>query len=211
MKTRRELFTLAIGAAAAPVSFALPNGDAIDATLRSGIATRKIPCAVGMLATGDRTLYEGAFGLRDSSGTPVAVDSIFAIASMTKAVTTVAAMQLVQAGKLQLDTPVAKFLPKLENPKVLLRLGQDGSPITEPAKNPITLKQLMTHTSGLCYDIWDGQMFQLSQNKAIPDAGTTLMFQPGTRWQYGTGIDWVGRLVRPLAAFRLRSIFKPIF
>src|ERR1700692_4971690 len=82
----------------------------MDDTLRNGIAQRKIPCAVGMVATGDKILYTGAFGIRDSSGIPVTADSIFAIASMTKAVTTVAAMQLVEHGKVRFDEPVSKHL-----------------------------------------------------------------------------------------------------
>src|SRR5215831_17681513 len=105
----------------------------IDAALRSGIARRKIPAVVGMVATGGKTLYAGAFGRRDSEGAPVTKDSIFAIASMTKAVTTVAAMQLVEQGKLQLDEPVSNYLQQLGRLDVLEGFeAQSGRPILRP-------------------------------------------------------------------------------
>ena len=115
---RREFVTAAAGLGVqsrilwGDVAIAKP--DKIDDTLRSGIERRKIPAAVGMVATGGKILYTGAFGRRDAEGTPVTPDSIFAIASMTKAVTTVAAMQLVEQGKVKLDEPVSKYLPALE-------------------------------------------------------------------------------------------------
>ncbi len=208
MKSRRDVLAWGLGAAITRVTRAVSNTAAIDATLRSGIAARKIPNAAGMVANGTQTLYEGAFGIRDTSGAPVAVDSIFAIASMTKAVTTVAAMQLVESGKLHLEDRVSKFLPKLANPRVLIGFNKNGSPIIQPAKNQITLKHLLTHTSGLCYDIWDGDMFRLAQNKAVPDLENTLMFEPGTRWQYGTGLDWAGRLVETLSGMSLEEYFQ---
>src|ERR1051326_4212920 len=90
----------------APASASSPS--AIDNTLRSGIAERKIPAAVGMAATRDKVIYTGAFGTRDSSGVPVKPDSIFSIASMTKAITTVAALQLVEKGEVKLEEPVSK-------------------------------------------------------------------------------------------------------
>src|SRR5260221_234617 len=106
----------------------------IDDTLRSGIAQRKIPAAVGMAATGTKTLFEGAFGTRDSSGVPVNTNSIFGIASMTKAITTVAALQLVEQGKLQLDEPVSKHLPRLANLDVLEGFDPSGQPILRRTK-----------------------------------------------------------------------------
>src|SRR5450432_387559 len=112
---------------------------------------------------------------------------------MTKAVTTVAALQLVEQGKVTLDEPVSKHLPQLEKLDVLDGFDAAGKPILRPAKTPITLKHLLTHTSGLCYDIWDGNMFRyVSQTTAPAGTGTIgpLMFEPGGRWQYGQGCDW---------------------
>src|SRR5438874_8047098 len=120
---RREFVTAAVGLGVQSRILwgdaAVAKSDKIDDTLRSGIERRKIPAVVGMVATGGRTLYAGAFGRRDAEGAPVTADSIFAIASMTKAVTTVAAMQLVEQGKVKLDEPVSKYLPALEKLEVL--------------------------------------------------------------------------------------------
>ena len=188
-----------------------PEGAAaVDETLRSGIAQRKIPAAVGMAATRDQILYTGAFGTRDSSGAPVGPDSIFAIASMTKAVTTVAALQLVEQGKVKLEEPVSKYLPKLANLDVLEGFDKDtGKPILRPSKIPVTLKHLLTHTSGFCYDTWDGEMFRyVSQSGGQIPLVPPLMFEPGTRWQYGMGCDWAGRLVETLSGMNLEEYFQ---
>ena len=179
----------------------------IDEILRSGIARRKIPAAVGMAATESKTLYTGAFGERDSQGTPVTADSIFAIASMTKAVTTVAALQLVEQGKVTLDEPVSKHLPQLEKVDVLDGFDAAGKPILRPAKTPITLKHLLTHTSGLCYDNWDANMFRYASQAGAGTIGP-LMFEPGTRWQYGQGCDWAGRLVEKISGMSLEDYFQ---
>jgi len=182
----------------------------IDDTLRSGIAQRKIPAAVAMVARERSILYSGAFGTRDSSGAPAAVDSIFQIASMTKAITTVAALQLVEQGKVSLDEPVSKHLPQLSNLEVLEGFDSGtGNPRFHPAKTPVTLKHLLTHTSGICYDIWDPEMFRYtSQTKGVVPPVPPLMFEPGTRWQYGMGIDWAGRLVEKLSGMTLEDYFQ---
>ena len=207
---RRDFSSVALGlGVSARVLFAANGSAKIDETLRLGIAQRKIPAAVGMVAAGDKTIYEGAFGVRDSSGTPVRVDSIFGIASMTKAITTVAALQLVEEGKVQLDEPVSKHLPQLANLQVLEGFDPATSkPQLRPAKTQVTLKHLLTHTSGLCYDNWDKDMFQYtSQIKELPAAGP-LMFEPGTRWQNGQGCDWAGRLVEAVSGMTLEDYFQ---
>lgn len=182
----------------------------VDETLRSGIARRKIPAVVAMAANEKKVLYAGAFGTRDSSGVPVRTDSIFQIASMTKAITSVAALQLVEQGKLDLTEPVAKHLPPLEGVKVLEGFDAGGKPSLRPARTPITLRHLLTHTSGLCYDIWDGDMFRYTSQKLPSTPGTAgpLMFEPGTRWQYGTGVDWAGRLVEKISGATLEQYFQ---
>ncbi len=195
---------------AAQSVFAAPRGAAaIDETLRAGIARRKIPAVVGMAASEGKTLYAGAFGIRDTSGVPVKVDSIFAIASMTKAVTTVAALQLVEQGKVTLDEPVAKHLPALAMPDVLEGFDAKGKAVLRPAKTPVTLRHLLTHTSGLCYDRWDGEMFRYNAQVPAPDPAKVgpLMFEPGKRWQYGQGVDWAGRLVEAISGATLEAYF----
>jgi methyl acetate hydrolase len=183
----------------------------IDDTLRAEIARRKIPAAVGMAATRRTTLYAGAFGKRDAEGTPVTMDSIFGIASMTKAITTVAAMQLVEQGKVKLEEPVSKYLPQLDKLDVLQGFEEpSGKPILRPAKTAITLKHLVTHTSGLCDDLWDEKMFRFtSQSNGSPaGAAGPLMFEPGQRWQYGPGVYWTGRLVEKISGMSLEDYFQ---
>jgi CubicO group peptidase (beta-lactamase class C family) len=182
----------------------------IDDALRSGIARRNLPAAVAMFASPNKTLYAGAFGTRDSSGAPLRIDGIFQIASMTKAITSVAALQFVEQKKIDLDEPVARVLPRLKDLDVLDGFDPSGKPQLRPAKTPITLRHLLTHTSGLCYDIWDGQMFKYTSANP-PAAGAKpgpLMFEPGTRWQYGQGVDWAGRLVEALSGISLEDYFQ---
>jgi methyl acetate hydrolase len=186
------------------------DGNDIDGTLRSGIARRKIPAVVGMVASGSKILYEGAFGRRDSSGVPVRVDSIFQIASMTKALTTVAALQLVEQGKVDLDEPIARHLEQFQNIEVLQGFDANSKPSLRPARTAPTFRHLLTHTSGLCYDIWDQDMFRYASRRPTPDNAKAgpLMFEPGTRWQYGQGLDWTGRLVEAISGLTLEEYFQ---
>jgi len=164
-----------------------------------------------MVASESKTLYEGAFGTRDSSGAPVRIDSIFGIASMTKAITTVAALQLVEQGKAQLEGPVSKYLPQLADLEVLEGFDPAGKPMLRPARTQITLKHLLTHTSGLCYDNWDPNMFRYTSQVNGPAAAGKigpLMFEPGARWQYGQGVDWAGRLVEAISGMSLEDYFQ---
>ena len=188
----------------------------IEATLRAGVSRRKIPAAVAMVAAAEKTTYAGAFGKRDSaSGVDVTTDSIFSIASMTKAITSVAAMQLAERGKVQLDEPVEKHLPQLAKLEVLDGFDKEsGKPVLRPVNKPVTLRRLLTHTSGFAYDIWDERMFQYTKQAGLSLVGP-LAFDPGTRWQYGTGVDWAGRLVeavsgQTLEAYFERNIFEPL-
>jgi methyl acetate hydrolase len=184
--------------------------NAIDDALRSGIARRNIPAVAAMVAGPNRTLYTGAFGRRDTAGPDVRPDSIFGIASMTKAITTVAALQLVEQGKVALDEPVARHLPQFQNVEVLQGFDPAGKPMLGPAKTAPTLRHLLTHTSGLCYDVWDANMFRYSSQAARQDESRPgpLMFEPGARWQYGQGLDWAGRLVETISGMTLEAYFQ---
>ena len=143
---------LLLGTQAQRLFGASASTSAIDATLRDGIERRKIPCVAAMVASPDRILYSGAFGKRDSiSGLAIQPDSIFQIASMTKAITSVAAMQLVERGRLKLDEPVARHLPELGKLDVIQGFDAVGKPVLRPAMKPITLRHLLTHTSGFAY------------------------------------------------------------
>jgi CubicO group peptidase (beta-lactamase class C family) len=138
-------------------------------------------------------------------------DAIFRIYSMTKPITSVAAMILVEEGKIGLDDPVSKYLPDFEKRAVIAKFNAaDASYETRPAKRAVTLRHLLTHTSGLCYDTWDGNMFRyMSSTPAVNLAKPgPLMFEPGARWQYGAGVDWAGRLVEAVSGQTLEQYFQ---
>jgi CubicO group peptidase (beta-lactamase class C family) len=196
----------------------------IDQLLRQKCDAKEIPGVVAMAATGSETIYQGAFGKRDlTRDDAMTVDSVFWIASMTKAITTAAGMQLVEQGKLSLDEPIGKLLPDLASPQVLEGFDASGAPKLRPAKNPITLRQLMTHTAGFAYDMWNGDMVKYLEKTGTPGIiscsnaalKTPLMTDPGTRWEYGTNIDFVGKAVeavsgKKLDAYLRDNIFTPL-
>jgi methyl acetate hydrolase len=192
------------------------TSNAIDQTLRSSVQQHKIPACVAMAATSTQTTYSGAFGKRDSkSGVDVNPDSLFVIASMTKPVTSVAAMQLVEQGKLKLDEPASTYIQELGSLQVLHGFEPgSGKPILKPATKPVTLRTLLTHTSGFAYDTWFADMlrWEKESGKSSPLGTvaplTPLMFEPGSRWQYGTSADWSGRLVETVSGLTLEQYFQ---
>jgi CubicO group peptidase (beta-lactamase class C family) len=110
---------------------------------------------------------------------------------------------------LDLDEPVTRHLPQFEKVQVLVGFDSAGMPSLRPAASAPTLRQLLTHTSGLCYDIWDEQMFRYTSKIPGPQTGPgPLMFEPGTRWQYGQGLDWAGRLVEAISGLTLEEYFQ---
>jgi methyl acetate hydrolase len=187
----------------------------ISDTLHSSLAQHKIPACVAMACTADKITYTGAFGKRDSaSGTDVTPESLFMIASMTKPVTSVAAMQLVEQGKLKLDEPASTYIKELGSLQVLHGFDAAGKPILKPATKPVTLKTLLTHTSGFAYDTWFADMLrwekETGNNYPLGTVAplTPLMFEPGSRWQYGTSADWSGRLVETVSGLTLEQYFQ---
>lgn len=207
--TRREFGGLALALAAQPVRlFGATNGtNNIDSVLRSGMEMRKIPCVVATAGTASTVTYTGAFGTRDAaSKVAVAADSIFAIASMTKAITSAAAMQLVEQGKMTLDEPASKHLPELGMLQVLDGFDASGKPKLRPAVKPVTLRQLLTHTSGFAYDTWHADMFKYTSSGA--DATHVLAFEPGSKWQYGPSTLWAGRLVEAVSGTDLEKYMQ---
>jgi methyl acetate hydrolase len=205
---RREFggAVLTVGTGAGIVS----GAGKLDDTLRESVRRRKIPAAVAMAATAERTTYTGAFGKRDSSAAvELAPGSIFRIASMTKAVTSVAAMQLVERGTLKLDEPVAKHLPALDRLQVLEGFDKNtGNPILRPVSKPVALRRLLTHTAGFGYDTWDGNLLRYGEHAGSAGGVAPLMSEPGTRWEYGTNLDWTGRLVEAVAGETLEAYFQ---
>jgi methyl acetate hydrolase len=189
----------------------------IDQLLRQMSDAKEIPGVVAIAATGKETIYQGAFGKRDlSKDVAMTQDSVFWIASMTKAITSAAGMQLVEQGKLSLDEPIGKVLPDLASPQVLEGFDAKGEPKLRPAKKPITLRHLMTHTAGFAYNMWNGDMVQYLEKTGTPAVTTCqnaalktpLASDPGTRWEYGTNIDFVGKAVEAASGKRLDAYLR---
>jgi CubicO group peptidase (beta-lactamase class C family) len=189
----------------------------IDQLLRQMSDAKEIPGVVAIAASGKETIYQGAFGKRDlSKDVAMTQDSVFWIASMTKAITSAAGMQLVEQGKLSLDEPIGKVLPDLASPQVLEGFDAKGEPKLRPAKKPITLRHLMTHTAGFAYNMWNGDMVQYLEKTGTPAITTCqnaalktpLASDPGTRWEYGTNIDFVGKAVEAVSGKRLDAYLR---
>src|SRR5689334_14952185 len=189
----------------------------IDQILRQKSDAQDIPGVVAMAASGKDVIYQGAFGKRDlSKDDPMTADSVFWIASMTKAVTTAGAMQLVEQGKLALDEPIGKLLPDLATPMVLEGFTANGEPKLRPAKKLITLRQLMTHTAGFCYELWNGDKAAYLEKTGTPGITTCQhaalktppASDPGTRWEYGTNIDFVGKAVEAASGKKLDAYLR---
>lgn len=176
-----------------------------------------MPGVVAIAATSDGVIYEGAAGSRDlESGAEMTTDSILQIASMTKAITSVAVMQLVEAGEIELDRPISDFVPRFAGRQVLTGFDDQAEPILKPATSAPTIRQLLTHTSGYAYEIWnaDAARYAASGHVAsILDGGSgfldaPLMSVPGTRWEYGISTDVLGVLVEEISGQSLNDYFE---
>jgi methyl acetate hydrolase len=177
---------------------------AVDAVLNAGVSSGAVPGVVAIVVDRDGVRYHGAAGERSiGTGAAMTPDTVGAIFSMTKAVTGAAAMQLVEQGKIELDAPMSVLCPEAANPVVLEGFDSDGNPKTRPAASEPTLRQLLTHTSGYVYDIWNAPMGRWYAATNTPSLFSLqrqalrapLAFDPGTKWEYGIGIDWAGFMV----------------
>lgn len=189
----------------------------IDRTLQHAVDDRQVTGVVAVGATDKGIVYDGSFGKRDAAhGPAMSLDTVFWLLSMTKAVTATACMQLVEQGKLQLDDPVGKLMPELASPKVLEGFDAYGAPKLRPARRPITLRHLLTHTSGLTYSNWSDKLPQYEKFTGLPDIAESkngafaapLEFDPGERWQYGTGMDAAGKIVEAVSGQSLEVYFR---
>ena len=183
------LLILVLFSALARADDAPPSIDSIDATLQEFVDAQQLSGAVAVVADRDRILHQGAVGLADlQSGRPMTPDTLFWIASMTKPIAATAVMILQDEGKLSVDDPVSKYLPEYEK----LVIGPDRTPAT----NLMTIKHLVTHTSGLATPPWpDGGDTRSLEVQAYDLAAQPLNFEPGTKWQYGYGLSVAGRVV----------------
>src|SRR5437764_8334897 len=193
----------------------------LSSAIHADVARRLIPGAVLAIARGGRLAYAEAFGWRDrESGAPMMPDAIFRVASMTKPITSVAAMMLTEEGRLEIAAPVAQYLPEFAE----LTVGTER----RKAQRAMTVQDLMRHTSGLTYAqfgdtpvqmIWrDTKLMDEDQTNAelvAKLAGLPLMFEPGTTWEYSMSTDVLGRVVEvvsgeSLAEFFAEHIFRPL-
>jgi methyl acetate hydrolase len=161
--------------------------------------------------------YRGAFGVADAeTACPMAADSLFRIASMTKPITSVAALQLAEAGRLRLDDPVERHLPAFAGIQVLESLDPaTGDYTVRPARNPVTVRHLMTHCSGLGYAFTSPVVRDFKPRPGDEFPVGPLLFEPGEGWLYGTSTDWLGRVIEavsgaPLDEFLRRNILDPL-
>ena len=202
------------GRAASPALTLLPRtlsrSGEIDADLAGAVDAAEVPGVVAMVASERSVIYQGAFGVRGSdAAAKMSEDTVFRIASMVKLLTSVAAMQLVERGKLGLDEPAANIDPTLGSPQVLTGFDAKGVPQLRPARRPITLRDLLTHTSGFSYRLWDANVVRyldVARNKpALPR--TPLMFDP----QRQVGLWRQSRPGRPADRNRQRQDARSLF
>jgi CubicO group peptidase (beta-lactamase class C family) len=196
----------------------------IDDVLRDAVATGAVPGVVATAADRGGVIYAGAWGRRGvADATAMTVDTIFWIASMSKAVTTVAAMQLVEEDVLALDDPLDGLLPELAGRPLLEGFAADGTPRLRAATRPLTLRHLLTHTSGFASDIWNADIGRYMAHAGLPRIVSgrrraleaPLVAEPGDRWEYGIGIEWAGKAIEAasgmtLAAWLRERLFAPL-
>ena len=187
------------------------KGTGIDAALRDAVERKDVPGVVALVTDRQRVLYQGAFGVADvSTGRALTADALFRIASMTKPITSTAAMQLIEQGRFGLDDPVEKYLPEFANLKVFESFdAATGAYRLRPASTPPTVRHILTHTSGLGYPFTSAILrdFKPQPGETYPFGGP-LLFDPGKRWQYGTSTDVVGKLVEKVSGQKLEDYFR---
>ena len=209
------VFTISVGVAALAGAASAQNSPAsaaLDTSLRGAVESKDVPGVVALITDRERVLYQSAFGVADvATGRPLTSDALFRIASMTKPVTSVALMQLIEQGRLGLDDPAEKYLPELAGLKVIESFdAATGAYQVRPASRPPTVKHFLTHTSGLAYPFTSDDLarFQAARRRKISVRRTAavrsgralaLQHQHRCRRQAGRGG------VRPKA----RGLFPP--
>ncbi len=206
----------------------------LDQLLREYTAAGRVPGAIGFVARDGKIVYRQAFGFADvAARTPLAPDAIVRVASQTKAITSVGLMLLFDQGRFKLDDPISKYLPAFAHPKVLATFNdKDSTYTTVPARGEITIRQLLTHTSGIGYPVIGSKEARAIYAKThIPSGVGTpggtlaaaidalgplpLMHQPGEKFTYGLSVDVLGRLIevlsgQPLDQYLRARIFEPL-
>ena len=193
------------------------HASSIDAVLNAGVENGRIPGVVAIAATSDEVFYQGAAGVRDiASDSAMAVDTITQIASMTKAITSVAVMQLVEQGKVELDQSIGFYVTRFDDVRVLDGFDADGLPRLRAPASAVTIRQLLSHTSGYAYEFWneDAARYTAGGHVASIFDGSDgfldapLIADPGTTWEYGISTDVLGVLVEVVSGQSLDSYFR---
>jgi len=193
----------------------------LQAVLNDAVQAEDVPFAVAMVGDKNGVTWSGAAGNR-SPGHPATVDTVFRIFSMTKAVGSTAAMILVDRGKLDPERAVEEIIPEFADIKVLDHFDGD-KPVLRAPRNKATVRNLVTHTSGLEYEFWNDQILKyltVTGHPGILTGQKAALFypmasDPGTRWAYGIGIDWLGQIVEKIDGRRIddfcrEEIFEPL-
>ena len=189
----------------------------VDALLVRATQAGDVPGVVAMATNREGIIYEGAFGERVlGQGPAMTVDTVGWIASMSKAITSSAAMQLVEQGKIDLDAPASRVVPQIAEAQVLTGFDANGRPQTRAPKRAITLRHLLTHSAGFSYEIWNGDIQKAQAAWGLPgiteckntSLHTPLLFDPGERWEYGINIDWAGKMVEAVSGRKLGAYLR---
>jgi len=204
-----------------PITFTLAGGAAqaqdrtrasalIDQRLREAVERKDVPGVVALVTDRKGVVYQGAFGVADvATGRPLTPDALFRIASMTKAITSTAAMQLIEQGKFALEDPVEKHLPEMAKLPMFESFdARTGNYHLRMTAKPMTVRHVLTHSSGLGYPFTSATLrdFKPRAGEVYPDG--PLLFEPGEKWWYGTSTDIVGRLVEKASGQKLEDYFR---
>jgi CubicO group peptidase (beta-lactamase class C family) len=200
------LVLLFVGVKAAPPRLTSEGASALSTFFADAVARGEVPGVVAIVVDRDTVLYHEAFGrMNVAKNVPMAKDTIFRIASMTKAVTSVGVMQLVEQGRIKLDDDVSAFLPRLKSPQVFTTYDERaGTYETHAAKKAITIRQLLTHTSGIGYS-WSDRGLNIAQKKtgALNDSELPLVHEPGAQWTYGASTRVLGEVIERVSGERI--------
>ena len=189
----------------------------LDARLKAAVDRGDIPGVVAIAADRNGVIYSGAFGMQDTGHRrALRTDTVFRIASMTKAVTSAALMQLVEQQRVGLDDPADKYLPAFRTLQVFESFSSaGGSYRLRPAKRPPTVRELLTHTSGLAYNFVSPAVRDFKPRDGETFEAGPLLFDPGLRWHYGPSTLWVGKIVEAVSGMTLEAylhdrVFQPL-